>query len=300
MSVTTTTTEAFELQPLPAFSTRRPSYTRTAAKNHSVVLPKDDGPSRSVEDEAFTPLASEPQPLSKLRMTLIIVQPSLINFLQSFASAIITVGLPSIARSIELPRSLYLWPSSVYGLTSGALLLIAGAIADIVGARIVELVGIFILGIFTLACGFSATGIQLVVFRALQGFGTALHLPASVALVAAAVPSGKARNIGFACLGLSQPLGFSTGLVVSGIMIERTGWRSAFYLCGGAILVAAVAAIWTLPKVKVEEQRDGSLTLLKKVYKEIDWVGGTIASAGFAILSYVLAYVVSQLHHHGY
>jgi MFS family permease len=175
------------------------------------------------------------------------------------------------------------------------MLLIAGAIADIVGARIVELVGTFLLGILAFGCGLAQTGVQLVVFRAIQGVATAMHLPASVALVAAAVPPGRARNIGFGCLGLSQPLGFSVGLVVCGIMIEKVGWRSVFYLSGGATLTAAVVAIWALPKVKSEGQRLGGIQLLSKMWNEIDWVGGVIASAGLAILAYVLALVSADL-----
>ncbi|KAF2691466.1 MFS general substrate transporter [Lentithecium fluviatile CBS 122367] len=233
-------------------------------------------------------------PASNLQIILTVFQPSLINFFSSFTNGIITVGLPVIARSIDLPRSLYLWPSSVFGLTSGAMLLIAGAIADIVGARSVELVGVMLLGAFTLACGLANTGIQLVVFRALQGVALAMHLPASVSIIAAAVPSGKARNVAFACLGLSQPLGFSVGLVLSGIMIERAGWRSGFYLAGGATLVAAAGAFWALHKVNTAVP-SGPDSLWKRVWNEIDWFGGVVASAGLAILAYVLAILSADL-----
>ena len=170
------------------------------------------------------------------------------------------------------------------------MLLIAGSVADLLGPRRVELVGILVLGLFTLACGLSTTGVQLVIFRALQGFAMAMHLPASVALVAAGVPDGRARNIGFACLGLSQPLGFSVGLVTSGIMIERAGWRSGFYVSGGTTLLAAVAALWMLPKVKPD--RPSISRIGRALYTEIDWIGGALASGGLALLAYVLAYVL--------
>lgn len=271
-----------ELQPIPAISSGLSLESRTRVPSKSSHTP---------DEEVSVSLTTETGTVSTSRLVLTIFQPSLINFFSSFTNGIITVGLPVIARSIFLPRSLYLWPSSVYGLTSGAMLLIAGATADIVGSRSVELIGVFLLGVFTLACGLSKTGVQLVVFRALQGIATAMHLPASVALVAAAVPRGRARNIGFACLGLSQPLGFSVGLVVSGIMVERTGWRSGFYLSGAATLLAATAAIWTLPKVKAEGQHAGGIRLLERMWKEIDWVGGLVASGGLALLSYILAYV---------
>jgi MFS family permease len=225
---------------------------------------------------------------SNLQTFLTIFTPSFVGFIASFTNGVITIGLPEIARSLALDRSLYLWPSSVYGLTSGACLLIAGSIADLVGARPVELLGITLIGVFTLACGFSNTGEQLVVFRALQGIALALHLPASVALISGAVPSGRARNLGFACLGFSQPLGFAVGLVISGVLVEKAGWRSGFYLSGGTLLATAVAAIWSLPKLKKVNQ-DGIVALAKKVAQQVDWIGGIISSGGLAILAYVLA-----------
>ncbi|KAJ4358620.1 uncharacterized protein N0V89_003204 [Didymosphaeria variabile] len=232
--------------------------------------------------------------LSTPRLVLTIFVPSLIGFWASFTNGIITVGLPVIARSISLERALYLWPQSVYGLTSGAVLLIAGSVADIVGARSVELLGVFLLGAMTLACGLSQTGIQLVVFRAIQGVALAMHLPASVSIITAAVPAGRARNLGFACLGMSQPLGFSVGLVLSGIMIEKAGWRSGFYLSGGATLVAAMAAYWALPKVNTAVVAGGRSTW-ERLRKDVDWVGGIIASGGLAILAYVLAVLSADL-----
>ncbi|ORY10317.1 major facilitator superfamily domain-containing protein [Clohesyomyces aquaticus] len=286
-------TDTIELQLNPASSVHYQPQPKTSLDSFREPSTQVQTSKRPV-DESSTPLTGG-RTVSTLRLALIILQPSIINFLGSFTNGTITVGLPAIARSIDLPRSLYLWPSSVYGLTSGAMLLLAGSVADIVGARLVDIIGIFQLGACTLACGLSQTGVQLVVFRALQGIAMAMHLPASVALVATAVPPGRGRNIGFACLGLSQPLGFSVGLVVSGVMVERAGWRSGFYLSGGATLVAAIAAIWTLPKVEHEGKAPGSWTMLKKVGKEVDWVGGAIAGGGLAAISYVLAILSADL-----
>ena len=281
---TQTATEVFELQSTPKTTTLKPNYHPPRPSQE--VSSYDH---RISDTESSTTLSiTKP---STLRTFLTIFTPSFVGFIASFTNGIITVGLPSIARSIALERSLYLWPSSVYGLTSGAALLIAGSVADIVGARSVELTGIIFLGVFTLACGFAQTGGQLVAFRALQGVALALHLPASVAIITGAVPSGRARNLGFACLGFSQPLGFAVGLVLSGVMIERAGWRLGFYVTGGCTLAVAVAAVWTLPKLPTQN-KDGVVELWKKVGREIDWVGGMISSGGLAILAYVLAYVV--------
>jgi MFS family permease len=285
MSSTMTTTEVIELQPFPAVASPNSSRSKDTAKpiNHEAInLP-------NVLEDASNPVPSEKRSLSNLQLVMTILQPSLINFFGSYASGIITVGLPVIASSLSLERSLYLWPSSVHSLTSGAALLIAGSVTDIVGARHVEVCGISLLGVFILVCGFAQTGIQLVVFRALQGIALAMHIPASVSIIATAVPVGRARNIGFSCLGLSLPLGYSFGMVTSGIMIEKIGWQSGFYLSGGVILVAAAVSWLTLPRVKGAAEGIRAGQLPRKLWKEVDWVGGTIASSGLALLSYVLA-----------
>ncbi|EJT70045.1 integral membrane protein [Gaeumannomyces tritici R3-111a-1] len=226
-----------------------------------------------------------------------ITQPALINFLTSFTNGIITVCLPTIARSVNLQRQLYLWPVSVFGLTSGSLLLLAGSTADLIGARAVEITGASILGIFSLASGFAQTGEQLVAFRAIQGIGAAMHLPASVSLVAAATDKGRARNFGFAALGFSQPLGFSVGLVLGGVLAEYSTWRIGFYVPGGLLAAAAVAGRWTLPKTTPAPAPDGGVggRVWSRFRTEIDWVGVGLASSGLTVFSYVLAILSADL-----
>jgi MFS family permease len=286
----TLTTDVIELRQLPVVTFPLSSLSKDNSKlfkNNSENREALNAPNIP-NDATVTPSMEERAP-SKLQLAMTILQPSLVNFFGSFTSGIITVGLPIIASSTSLQRSLYLWPTSVYSLTSGATLLIAGSAADIIGARRVEVCGIFLLGIFILACGFAQSGIQLVMFRALQGIALAMHIPASVSIIASAVPAGRARNIGFGCLGLSQPLGYSFGTVLSGIMIERIGWRSGFYLSGAATLAAAAGSWLTLPKAKPGAESITTGDLLKKLGREVDWVGGTIAGSGLAVLSYVLA-----------
>lgn len=221
---------------------------------------------------------------TKLRTALIVFQLSAINFLSSFQSGIIMVGLPNIAISIDLPRKLYLWPSSVYGLTSGATILIFASIADFYGPRYINLVGELLVGLSSLACGLATSGVQLVIFRAFTGIAMSLHLPSSVSIVTKSIPSGKSRNVGFSCLGLSQPLGFSFGLVIGGILVDTIGWRVGFYISGVWGILMAVAGFWVLPK----EQQSRRPTL-RQLWTDVDWTGALIVSASLAMFSYVLA-----------
>ncbi|KIX05106.1 uncharacterized protein Z518_05978 [Rhinocladiella mackenziei CBS 650.93] len=227
-----------------------------------------DGPGRTI-DEPSVPKSSN------VRIATTIVQLASINLLSSFTNGVITVGLPTIARDISLARELYLWPISVFGLTCGSMLLMAGSIADVVGARRGELVGCFMLGVFSLACGLGHTEIRLTLFRAFQGVAMAIHLPATVSIVTATIPKGKARNMAFAALGFARDIGYSVGLVLGGVLIQTSGWRLNFYLAGGAMLIIATVAVWGLPKEKD--------------------ISSIIISGGLALLTYVLAVISADL-----
>ncbi|KAK7900073.1 hypothetical protein LTR67_003819 [Exophiala xenobiotica] len=266
----TLVTEAHELRAI---------HSGTAQASHESRV--WDDPGHTVAEPAA------PNP-SNVRIATTIAQLASINLLSSFTNGVITVGLPTIARDINLARELYLWPISVFGLTCGSMLLMAGSIADVVGARRVELLGCFMLGVFSLACGLADTGLQLTLFRAFQGVAMAIHLPATVSIVTATIPKGKARNMAFAALGFARDIGYSVGLVLSGVLIQTSGWRLNFYLAGGAMLILATVAVWGLPKE--ENISMASEGFIKELYHKIDWAGSIIISGGLALLTYALGF----------
>lgn len=225
-------------------------------------------------------------PLRTGRSVIVTMQLAGINFITSFSSGLVTVGLPAMSASLALPPHLLLWPMNSYALTSGACLLLGGAIADVIGTRKVNLIGCFFIALFMLVSGFSQTGIQLIMFRAMQGIGGAMALPSSMSIISRSIESGKPRNIAFACLGLAMPLGFSFGLVLAGVFIDGPGWRVGFYVGGAASFLLFAIGIWALP-VDVKAHTD--ISIRKRLTTEIDWIGAAVACTSIAVFSYVLA-----------
>jgi MFS family permease len=169
-------------------------------------------------------------------------------------------------------------------LACGSCLLVVGSIADVIGNRPINLTGCVTVGCFIISCGLARSGIQLIVFRALQGISVSLCLPTSVSIVANSTPSGRKRNIGFSCLGFVQPIGFSLGLVLGGILSDTAGWRLGFYLCGALTLIFFFVGLWAVPSDQVVEGSN-----IKRLSKEIDWIGAGISCTCLSLFSYVLA-----------
>ncbi|KAI8160256.1 hypothetical protein K4K49_007363 [Colletotrichum sp. SAR 10_70] len=224
--------------------------------------------------------------VSKARQATTTFQLSGLNFLSSAVNGIILVSLPTLVAELNLPEQLHVWPISVYGLAVGSTILPVGSLADAAGSRIVDLVGCFSMALLLLASGFVKSGGQLVAYRALQGVAMSMHLASSVSLVTQSIPKGRARNVAFSCLGLSQPLGFSVGLVLGGVLVDTVGWRVGFYLTGGLSLLLSFVGLWALPKSR--DRRTAS-EVVYELKRKMDWIGSLLASGFMVSFSSVCA-----------
>ncbi len=222
--------------------------------------------------------------LPKGRAIIVILVLTGIEVFSSLSNGLLNVALPHMAVDLDLPEHLMFWSTAASYLTCGSTLLLTGSVADALGSRRFFLAGCFLISIFTLACGLTRTGLELIMFRAMQGISTALCLPTSISIMSKGIASGRTRNIGLSCLGLGQVLGFSIGLVLGGVFVDTIGWRFGYYFCGVAAMLLFLAGIWALPLDKVMEA-----STLTRLTRKVDWVGAAIASTSLAMFSYVLA-----------
>ncbi|KAH8651106.1 major facilitator superfamily domain-containing protein [Xylariales sp. PMI_506] len=292
-----------ELQTLePAASGVDPYYLTASRKSHESISVPAAAPAAGLlaaTKEATTAAeagATGASPAvvvveSRLRTALIIIQLLGSTLFNSFCNGTVVVGLPAMAASLDLPESLLVWPTSVFYLTAGSCLMMAGSVADVVGTRRVNLVGCLLAAAFTLGCGLARTGGELIAFRALQGVSNAIVVPSSISIISTNLEEGRPRNMGFACLGFAAPIGFSLGLVLGGVFVDALSWRAGFYLAGAATFALFLLGIWALP---ADAPSRSGRPVWERIAKEIDWVGAILASAGLAALSYVLAALSSD------
>lgn len=236
------------------------------------------------------PLPPSPPVITGLRGVTVIATLAGINFLNTMGSGVLIAALPRIAQEVGLSQSLILWPAAVYALAAGCLLLIFGAVADVIGAKLMWLTGSYLYVVFTLAVGLAQTAVQLIAFRTLQGVAIAMALPTAVSLITNTFPRGDWRNIAFAVNGMANPLGYAMGLVLGGIFTDTVGWRWAYYMSALINVFISIVANWSLPKVSVASSRHWKTRLVH----DIDWVGAIILSVALGMLLYVLAMTSSS------
>ncbi|CAM1504558.1 Fc.00g021490.m01.CDS01 [Cosmosporella sp. VM-42] len=281
----------------PAFIPLQPLAPKAAAQvDSNSILSHHRSPIHvndnflAVDETPSPPVSSPVLGISKVRAVTVIVTLAGINFLNTMGSGILIAALPRIAEEVGLSEGLILWPAAVYALAAGCLLLIFGAVADVIGAKLMWVTGSFLFVAFTLGVGLAQTGIQIILFRTLLGASISMCLPTAVSLISNTFPKGNWRNIAFAMNGMGSPLGYALGLVLGGIFTDTIGWRWAYYMMAIINFCLSTASIWSLPSVKSTSERKWT----ERLMHEIDWIGALIMSAALGMLLYVLAMTSSS------
>src|SRR3954465_3736732 len=176
-----------------------------------------------------------------------------VYFMVILDAAIVRVAIPSIERDLHMSSEGLQWVANAYMLTFGALFLLGGRIADLVGRRRVFLGGLAVFTFASALCGLAPSGSALIAFRALQGLGAAAMTPAALSTLMTTFAEGAERNKAIGAWGAVGGLGATAGWVVGGPLVDGPGWEWVFYLNVpiGLLLLAVAARL--LP-----ESRDGS------------------------------------------
>jgi EmrB/QacA subfamily drug resistance transporter len=167
--------------------------------------------------------------------------------------AIVNVALPSIQADLEISRDTLQWIVTAYSLAFGGFLLLGGRAADIFGRRRVFMIGMILFAGGSLACALSASGGQLIAFRALQGFGGAIVSPATLAIISAAFRHGGAeRNKAFGIWGGVAGSGAAAGVLLGGVLVEYLSWEWIFLVNVPVGITIIALAPWLISEGRVE------------------------------------------------
>ncbi len=138
------------------------------------------------------------------------------------------VAITSIGKSFGGGVAALQWVVSAYTIAFAAFILTAGALGDRIGAKRVFVAGFAIFTLASLACALAPTLSLLIAARALQGFGAAVLVPNSLALLNHAYPGEQERGRAVSIWAAGASLALTAGPLVGGGLITVAGWRSIF------------------------------------------------------------------------
>ncbi len=192
-------------------------------------------------------------------------------------STVVNVALPTLQSALRATVSDVQWVVEAYALFLASLILVGGSLGDRYGRRKIFTLGVIVFALASAWCGSAPNVGQLIAARALQGFGGALLVPGSLALISA---SFRAEERGRA---IGTWSGFTAitsafGPVLGGWLVQHVSWRAVFFI---NLPLALVVVALTLSKVP--ESRNES-----DERRSVDWLGALLVTVGLAGVVFAL------------
>jgi EmrB/QacA subfamily drug resistance transporter len=144
--------------------------------------------------------------------------------------SIVNVALPSIQEDLDFSENGLQWVVSGYALTFGGFLLLGGRAGDILGRRVLFMVGLALFAACSLLCGLAWTAGVLVIARMLQGAAAAILSPSVYSIITVTFEEGPERNKALGVLGGIAGSGAAIGVLLGGILTEYVGWEWVFFV----------------------------------------------------------------------
>jgi EmrB/QacA subfamily drug resistance transporter len=150
-------------------------------------------------------------------------------FMSTLDASIVGISLPTIVRSLNTDLKAVAWVVMAYLIVITGCLLLMGRLADLFGRGKIFLLGFLTFTLGSTLCGFSPTIDFLIGSRVIQGLGASALMAIGPAIITTSFPE-KDRGQTLGMIGSVVSLGFITGPLIGGFLVEHLGWRSIFFI----------------------------------------------------------------------
>lgn len=212
-------------------------------------------------------------------------------FLILMDNSIIFTSTVKISQDLNMNESSLSWVSNAYTITFGGFLLLAGRLGDLMGRKIIFVSGLFIFGLSSLAVGLSTSTEMMIIARAVQGIGSAIIAPTSLALLMDSY-QGNFRMKAISYYGATAGIGSSFGLILGGWLTSAISWRVGFLL---NVPFSLLLIVLTLAKVQQNEIKPSKIdflgSLLSVIISVLFVYGITISDLLIIVASLILILV---------
>src|ERR687887_1596048 len=147
--------------------------------------------------------------------------------LATINSGTLIIALPDLERSLHTTLLELVWVILAYMIASTVLVLTAGRLSDLFGRKKAYVGGFLLFTAASLGAGFAADGTQLILWRILQGVGSAFLFANSAAIVTDAFPREQ-LGLAMGTNTMVAAVGLVIGPVLGGALVS-IHWEWVFW-----------------------------------------------------------------------
>jgi EmrB/QacA subfamily drug resistance transporter len=205
-------------------------------------------------------------------------------FMIMLDNTVVNVALPAIKADLGITTSELEWTVAAYALTFASLLLTGGKLGDLLGRRLIFVIGLVVFTLSSLACGLSSSAPELIGARAVQGVGAALMMPATLSIISATF-AVRERGTAIGIWAGVSAVALAIGPLLGGLITEHISWNWIFFVNVPIGVLAVVSAFVVVP-----ESRDTSRE------QRLDLPG--LLSSGIGL--FALVYALIEANNYGW
>ncbi len=205
---------------------------------------------------------------------------SLVMLLSSLEQTIVGNALPSIVNDLN-DFSLYAWVATSYLLASMVAIPIIGRLGDYYGRKPFVLAAAMTFTLGSVWCGLSATMLELVVARGLQGIGGGMVIGSAFACIPELFPDTHRRLRWQIVLSVVSSVANALGPALGGYISTHYGWRFVFYLNVPLGAIALLFAWRYLPYYPPQA----------KGPPHVDWTGALLVASSLISLQLLVEWL---------
>jgi len=164
----------------------------------------------------------------------------------------LNVAMPAVQAGLHATGVQLLWIVNAYLLMLAALIPVGGSLGDLFGRRKVFALGICLFMLASLVCGLAPSAEFLLWARAVQGIGSALMIPGSLAIISSFFgPTRRGRAIG--TWSAATTIVTVIGPILGGVLSGAGFWRGVFLINIPLGVAALIPLFLKVPESRNEE-----------------------------------------------
>ena len=207
------------------------------------------------------------------RISAVVIVGSIMSILDT---TIVNVALATLSHELHATIDQIQWVVTGYLLSLAAVIPVTGWAARRFGAKRVYVTSLILFTAGSALCGLATTINELIAFRVLQGVGGGMILPIGQLMMAEAAGPKRMGRV-MSIVAVPAMLAPILGPTIGGLILDNASWQWIFYVNVPIGIIAVIAALRILPKVKPQPT------------EKLDIRGFALLATGLPLLTYGLA-----------